>query len=107
MAWQPELIRRVDAAGNPTASLEHALVDGYLGFVAARCRPNTLLATAYDLKVFFSTVPKDSVDVVTADVFAFITAQKAPRRGPRVVRLEDVRPDSRPEPSSADCAGAD
>lgn len=89
MAWQPQLVRRVDAAGNPAASLGHVLVDDYLEFVAARCRPNTLLATAYDLKVFFSVVPKEPADVVTADVFAFITAQKKPRRGPKVVRLED------------------
>ncbi|MFC8406531.1 tyrosine-type recombinase/integrase [Streptomyces griseoincarnatus] len=89
MAWQPELVRRVDAAGNPAASLGHALVDDYLEFVAARCRPNTLLATAYDLKVFFSVVPKEPADIVTADVFAFIAAQKKPRRGPKVVRLED------------------
>jgi integrase/recombinase XerD len=89
MAWQPQLVRRVDAAGNPSASLGHALVDDYLEFVAARCRPNTLLATAYDLKVFFSVVPKEPTDVVTADIFVFITAQKKPRRGPRIVRLED------------------
>ncbi|MET7620539.1 tyrosine-type recombinase/integrase [Streptomyces sp. NPDC005408] len=89
MAWQPQLVRRVDAAGHPAASLGHALVDDYLEFVAARCRPNTLLATAYDLKVFFSVVPKEPADVVTADIFAFITAQKKPRRGPMVVRLED------------------
>ncbi|EMF55038.1 MULTISPECIES: tyrosine-type recombinase/integrase [Streptomyces] len=89
MAWQPELVRRVDAAGNPAASLGHVLVDDYLEFVAARCRPNTLLATAYDLKVFFSVVPKEPADVVTADIFAFITAQKKPRQGPKVVRLED------------------
>lgn len=89
MAWQPQLVRRVDASGNPAASLGHALVDDYLEFVAARCRPNTLLATAYDLKVFFSVVPKEPADVVTADIFAFITAQKKPRRGPKVVRLED------------------
>ncbi|MEU1436462.1 tyrosine-type recombinase/integrase [Streptomyces sp. NPDC005786] len=89
MAWQPQLERRSDVAGNPAASLGHALVDDYLEFVAARCRPNTLLATAYDLKVFFSVVPKDPADVVTADIFAFITAQKKPRRGPKVVRLED------------------
>ncbi|MFC7986736.1 hypothetical protein [Streptomyces sp. NPDC057336] len=88
MAWQPELIRRVDAAGNPRASLGHSLVDDYLEFVAARCRPNTLLATAYDLKVF-SVVPKESAGIVTPDVFAFITAQKKPRRGPKAVRLGD------------------
>jgi hypothetical protein len=69
--------------------LGHEVVDDYLRFVAARCRPNTLLATAYDLKVFFTVVGKDPVDVVTADVFAFITAQREPRRGPKVVRLED------------------
>lgn len=89
MAWQPELVRRVDAAGNPAASLGHVLVDDYLEFVAARCRPNTLPATAYGLKVFFSVVHKEPTDVVTADAFAFITAQKMPRRGPKAVRLED------------------
>lgn len=89
MAWQPQLERRVDAVGNPAASLGHALVDDYLEFVVAHCRPNTLLATAYDLKVFFSVVPKDPTDIVTADIFAFINAQKKPRRGPKVVRLED------------------
>lgn len=89
MAWQPELVRRVDTAGNLAASLGHALVDDYLEFVGARCRPNTLLATAYDLKVFFSVVSKEPTEVVTADIFAFITAQKKPRRGTKVVRLED------------------
>lgn len=57
--------------------------------MAARCRPNTVLATAYDLKVFFAAVPKEPVSVATSDVFTFITAQKRPRRGTRVVRLED------------------
>lgn len=89
MSWQPLLVRRVDAAGNAAASLGHVLVDEYLEFVAARCRPNTLLATAYDLKVFFTVVPKEPPMVVTADIFAFITAQRAPRRGPTVIRLED------------------
>jgi site-specific recombinase XerD len=65
------------------------LVDDYLEFVAARCRPNTVLATAYDLKVFFSEVGKEPSRVSTADVFAFLSAQRAPRRGAGVVRLED------------------
>ncbi|MEV8037977.1 hypothetical protein [Streptomyces sp. NPDC086182] len=89
MAGQPELVRDVDAAGNPAASLDHALVDDYLEFVVARCRPNTLLVTAYHLKVFFSAVPKEPTDVVTADVFTFITARRKPRQGTKVVRLED------------------
>ena len=46
-------------------------------------RPNTVLATAYDLKVFFEVVGKEPARVSTADVFAFIAAQRAPRRGCR------------------------
>ncbi|GAA4951632.1 hypothetical protein HD597_000743 [Nonomuraea thailandensis] len=103
MVWQPQLVRRVDAAGNLELSLGHALVDDYLAFVAARCSPNTLLATAYDLKVFFSAISKEPADVVTADIFAFITAQKAPRRGPKVVRLEDGEAGLSRAPSSVGC----
>jgi hypothetical protein len=34
------------------------LLDVYLEFLAGRCRPNTALAVAYDLKVFFTVVKK-------------------------------------------------
>lgn len=89
MSWQPVLVRRNDAGEGVHVELGHPLVDDYLAFVAARCRPNTVLATGYDLKVFFTTVPKEPTAVTTADIFTFITAQKRPRHGPRVVRLED------------------
>src|SRR6266567_2265163 len=69
--------------------LGHPLVDAYLELVAARARANTLLAQAFDLKVFFSLVANDPSDVTTADVLAFINAQRQPRRGARVVRIED------------------
>jgi hypothetical protein len=71
--------------------LGHPLLDDYLEFVAARSRTNTLLATAYDLKVFFGVVAKPPPEVTTADVLAFITDQRAPRRGGdgKVVRLVD------------------
>jgi hypothetical protein len=36
------------------AARRFELIDEYLRFVAARSRPNMVLATAYDLKVFFS-----------------------------------------------------
>ncbi len=75
--------------GTVEVSLGHAEVDRYLAFVAARARVNTLLARAFDLKVFFTVVPKDPIEVTTADVFTFITAQRTPRLGERVVRLED------------------
>ena len=44
---------------------------------------------AFDLKVFFSVVDKDPVDVDTADVLAFVAAQREPRHGAAVVRIED------------------
>jgi site-specific recombinase XerD len=55
------------------------LVDDYLEFLEGRCRPNTVLAAAYDLKLFFTTVAKDPPEVVPADVLGFITAQRTGR----------------------------
>ena len=43
--------------------LGHPLLDDYLGMVAARARPNTVLATAFDLKVFFSVVGKEPAEI--------------------------------------------
>jgi integrase/recombinase XerD len=57
--------------------LGEPLLDAYLEFVAARCRPNTVLATAFDLKVFFTVVAKRPAEVTSADVLGFITAQRA------------------------------
>ena len=78
-------------AGSPaeTVRLGHPLVDNYLAFVAGRARPNTVLATACDLKVLFSVIGKDPGEVRRADVFAFLAEQRRPRRGAGVVRLED------------------
>jgi integrase len=69
--------------------LGHPLLDDYLDMVAARARPNTVLATAFDLKVFFSVVGKTPVEVTESDVFVFIASQRQPRRGATVVRIED------------------
>jgi integrase/recombinase XerD len=52
------------------------LADVYLEFLGGRCRPNTVLAAAYDLKVFFTVVAKPPDQVRPADVLAFITAQR-------------------------------
>ena len=62
--------------------LDVPLLDDYLIFLAGRCRPNTVLATACDLKVFFGVVGKAPRDVVAADVLAFMTAQWAGQAGP-------------------------
>jgi len=55
------------------------LADVYLEFLAGRCRPNTVGAAAYDLKVFFTVVGKPPGEVVPGDVLAFITAQRTGR----------------------------
>jgi integrase len=66
------------------------LADVYLEFLAGRCRPNTVRAAAYDLKVFFAVVGKEPDQVRPADVLAFITAQRTGQDGERGV-LQPVR----------------
>jgi integrase/recombinase XerD len=61
--------------------LGHRLLDDYLDMVAARARPNTVLAAAFDLKVFFAVVGRNPVEVTEADVLGFIRPQRQPRRG--------------------------
>jgi integrase/recombinase XerD len=72
----PCLIRSVGPAGDPEVSLGVPLLDEYLEFLSGRCRPNTVLAVAYDLKVFFTVVQKSPRRVRPADVLAFMTAQR-------------------------------
>ena len=73
----PCLIRSVGPAGDPEVSLGVPLLDEYLEFLSGRCRPNTVLAVAYDLKIFFTVVGKSPKRVRPADVLGFMTAQRA------------------------------
>jgi hypothetical protein len=70
------LTRSRDAAGGVVVRLGVRLLDEYLEFLAGRCRPNTVRAVAYDLKVFFTVVAKSPRRVRPADVLAFMTAQR-------------------------------
>ena len=92
VAFSPVFDRFEDAGGRDLIRLGHPVVDAYLELVAARARPNTLVAQAYDLKVFFTVVDVDPVKIVGADVLAFITAQRQPRVAGNVVRIEDGEP---------------
>jgi integrase/recombinase XerD len=65
------------------------LVDRYLEFVAARCRPNTVAAARSDLGVFFSVIDMPPVAVSASDVLEFIAAQRRPVGDGKVVRLAD------------------
>src|SRR6476620_7454180 len=88
----PCLIRHHRGTELAAITLGHPLLDEYLAFVAARARTNTWLAVASDLKIFFGVVGKEPTQVTSADVLGFLAAQRAPRRGARVVRLEDAEP---------------
>lgn len=87
--FMPCLSRRPLGDSGVEVRLGHELLDDYLRFVAARCRPNSVLAAGYDLKVFFTVVGKDPVGVTTTDVLDFIAAQRLPVHGGNVVRLDD------------------
>jgi len=86
MSTFPCLARFVPGSGEVRYRLGDRLVDRYLEFVAGRCRPNTLRAVAFDLKVFFMVVGKDPVEVTAADVFEFLAGQRGDRT---VIRLAD------------------
>jgi len=80
--------------------LELPLVDEYLEFLEGRCRPNTVLAAASDLRVFFGVVGKPPAEVEPADVLGFITAQRTGRGSDQ--RLQAVAPvEERPASRSA------
>jgi integrase/recombinase XerD len=84
--WFPCLIRSRGASGEVVVRLGVPLVDDYLEFLGGRCRPNTVLAAAYDLKVFFGVIGKAAEDVRPADVLAFITCQRTGHRDTEVVQ---------------------
>ena len=82
MSSFPCLVRLVSGSGQ----VRYRLADRYVEFVAGRCRPNTLRAVAFDLKVFFTVTGKDPVEVAAADVFELLAQQRGDRT---VVRLAD------------------
>jgi integrase/recombinase XerD len=76
------------------------LADLYLEFLGGRCRPNTVRAAAYDLKVFFAVVAMPPEEVRPADVLAFITAQRTGQAGGRGA-LQPLQARDEPEGVSA------
>lgn len=72
----PCLIRSHNGDGQVQVSLGDPLLDEYLLFLSGRLRPNTVLAVAFDLKVFFTVVAKPPDQVGPADVLGFMTAQR-------------------------------
>jgi integrase/recombinase XerD len=85
----PCLIRSRGPSGQVVVRLGVPLVDDYLEFLEGRCRPNTVLAAAYDLRVFFGVVDKAPAQVRPADVLGFITAQRTGRSGAGLQPVDD------------------
>jgi integrase/recombinase XerD len=80
-AGDSSLVCSRDRSGALVARVGMPLVDAYLEFLGGRCRPNTVRAAAYDLKVFFTVVARPPDQVRPADVLAFITAQRTGQGG--------------------------
>jgi integrase/recombinase XerD len=85
------LIRSRGPSGELVVRLGTPLVDDYLEFLQGRCRPNTVLAAAYDLNVFFGLVTKPPDEVAAGDVLAFITSQRTGRAHPQALQQVDLR----------------
>ena len=68
LRFDPCLTRSRAPSGEPVVRFGLALLDDYLEFLAGRSRPNTVLAAAYDLKVFFAVVTKAPGEVSPGDV---------------------------------------
>jgi site-specific recombinase XerD len=90
----PCLIRSGGPHGEPVVRLGVPLLDDYLEFLEGRCRPNTVLAAGYDLKVFFTVVDKPPEEVRPVDVLGFLTSQRTGRGGGRLVQR--VEPSGEP-----------
>jgi len=89
-----------DCCGELATGAGVPLAEVYLEFLAGRCRPNTVLAAASDLRVFFMMVAKPPEQVRPADVLAFVTAQRTGRGGEHGV-LQPVEPGDEPSGVSA------
>lgn len=79
-----EVHRTVEEGKTLVLSLGVPEVDAYLNFLKYRCRPNTWINYAHDLKAFLNAVQKPVLEVKPADIFAFIDQQKktSPRSHP-------------------------
>ena len=79
MQWSPVFESSVGPDGKKTYRVGHELVDEFLEFASARCRPSTVRAYAHDLKVFFGFVGKEPAEVTPRDVLSFIANQQRSR----------------------------
>ena len=72
MPLQLSVERSFAPSGGQVVRLGHELLDDYLTFLAGRARPNSVLAAAFDLKVFFCFAQKEPLQITSRDVRDFI-----------------------------------
>ena len=77
-----------DPGSRVAPTLGHPLIDDYLESVHARLRPNSTLAVVYDLKVFFTVVDVDPLDVRRRHVLEFIRVQRTGSADTTVVPID-------------------
>jgi site-specific recombinase XerD len=88
MSLQLSVERSLAPSGEQFVRVGHELLDDYLTFLSGRARPNSVLAAAFDLKVFFCFVQKEPSQITSRDVLNFIAAQRTPTQA-KVVRISD------------------
>jgi integrase/recombinase XerD len=67
-------------SGEVLVRLGHELLDDYLTFLAGRARPNSVLAGAFDLKVFVTWAQKETDEITIRDVGCHLTLSRSIRR---------------------------
>jgi integrase/recombinase XerD len=87
-------LRREVADGKVVGvSLGTTEVDAYLKFLRYRCRLNTWISYGYDLQIFLNFIRKPLLEVISADILAFIDSQQsAPNRQGRTNGLSSKGP---------------
>lgn len=90
-------------SGEQVVRFGRELLDDYLTFLAGRARPNSVLAAAFDLKVFFSFAQQEPSQITSRDVLNFIAAQRAPRTHTQSCASPTVDRACRPGPLLGDC----
>ncbi|HUF97554.1 MAG TPA: tyrosine-type recombinase/integrase [Ilumatobacter sp.] len=77
-----------DPGSRVAPTLGHPLVDDYLESVHARLRPNSTLAVVYDVKVFFTVIDVDPLDVRRRHVLEFIRVQRTGSTDATVIPID-------------------
>jgi hypothetical protein len=68
------LIGSQGPSGQLVVRLGDPVLDGYVEFLSGRCRPNTVLAAASDLRVFFAVVDKPPEQVTPGALLSTVAA---------------------------------